>query len=75
MLDLLCFLYLAGECLFLLCFAVDCIVDCILFILMFHFVFLQAIVCLYSLFLKGSFTIFLFSVRTHILDSNEVWYS
>ena len=25
--------------------------------------------------LKGSFTIFLFSVRTHILDSNEVWYS
>ena len=26
-------------------------------------------------FLKGSFTIFLFFVRTHILDSNEVWYS
>ena len=25
--------------------------------------------------LKGSFTIFLFSVRTHILDTNEVWYS
>ena len=25
--------------------------------------------------LKGSFTIFLFSVRTYILDSNEVWYS
>ena len=25
--------------------------------------------------LKGSFTIFLFFVRTHILDSNEVWYS
>ena len=25
--------------------------------------------------LKGSFTFFLFSVRTHILDSNEVWYS
>ena len=25
--------------------------------------------------LKGSFTIFLFLVRTHILDSNEVWYS
>ena len=25
--------------------------------------------------LKGLFTIFLFSVRTHILDSNEVWYS
>ena len=25
--------------------------------------------------LKGSFTIFLFSVRSHILDSNEVWYS
>ena len=25
--------------------------------------------------LKGSFTIFLFSVRTHILDSYEVWYS
>ena len=25
--------------------------------------------------LKGSLTIFLFSVRTHILDSNEVWYS
>ena len=25
--------------------------------------------------LKGSFTIFLLSVRTHILDSNEVWYS
>ena len=31
---------------------------------------LALIVCL-----KGSFTIFLFSVRTHILDSNEVWYS
>ena len=28
-----------------------------------------------NLYLKGSFTIFLFSVRTHILDSNEVWYS
>ena len=28
-----------------------------------------------TLLLKGSFTIFLFSVRTHILDSNEVWYS
>ena len=28
-----------------------------------------------SYILKGSFTIFLFSVRTHILDSNEVWYS
>ena len=26
-------------------------------------------------YLKGSFTIFLFFVRTHILDSNEVWYS
>ena len=25
--------------------------------------------------LKGSFTIFLFSVRTHILNSNGVWYS
>ena len=28
-----------------------------------------------NIFLKGSFTIFLFSVRTRILDSNEVWYS
>ena len=28
-----------------------------------------------NLTLKGSFTIFLFFVRTHILDSNEVWYS
>ena len=26
-------------------------------------------------YLKGSFTIFLFSVRTHILNSNGVWYS
>ena len=25
--------------------------------------------------LKGSFTFFLFLVKTHILDSNEVWYS
>ena len=25
--------------------------------------------------LKGSFTVFLFLVRTHILDSNGVWYS
>ena len=25
--------------------------------------------------LKGSFTMFLFSIRTHILDINEVWYS
>ena len=30
---------------------------------------------LINLLLKGSFTIFLFFVRTHILDSNEVWYS
>ena len=27
----------------------------------------------FALCLKGLFTIFLFSVRTHILDSNEVW--
>ena len=35
----------------------------------------QAITSLTILTLQGSFTIFLFSVRTHILDSNEVWYS
>ena len=29
----------------------------------------------FFVYLKGSFTIFLFSVRSHILNSNGVWYS
>ena len=46
-----------------------------------EYIFIQVLAHLKSWFvrgklpLKGSFTIFLFSVRIHILDSNEVWYS